>query len=311
MRGLGKFLFLLLLEFAVRSSTALAVMPADQPYHVASSGRLVTDVFINGQGPFSFLIDTASSRSLIFEHVRTQLSLAPSQPEHLVVYGINDVIEALPVKPDTLTIAGEAIHGLTLAVLPDAASAGPDGVLGVDVLSRYFVVLDHDAMRIRLLPSGADSERLFEAWPQALLTAQTLKNMSVRFWYLKTSFNGHNFTSLFDLGASFTLLNWNAAEVLGVHKRDFLAKGVPPDGLQDVLGKTSPAVRMDNVDVRLPGEHWDDHPVVVADAPVFRYFSTDDRPAAIVGLSLLGNNSLAIDFAGGRLFIGPEAKKSG
>jgi predicted aspartyl protease len=288
----------------------LATLPAEQPYRIANYGRLVTDVFINGQGPFSFLIDTAASRSLIFEHVRARLSLAPSQPEHLVIYGINDVAEALPVKPDAIAIAGEAIHGLTLGVLPDAVSGGPDGVLGVDVLARYFVVLDRDTMQIRLLPQGADSARPFEDWPQARLTAQPLKNLSVQFWYLKTSFNDHNFTSLLDLGASFTLLNWNAAEVLGVHKRDFLAKGLPPDDLQDVLGKTSPAVRVDGVSVRLPGRRWDNHLVVVADAPVFRYFNPDGRPAAIVGLGLLGDSSLAIDFAGGRLFIGPEVKRA-
>ena len=313
MRRLCMFLrlFLALSGSAGLCGPAFATLPAEQPYRIANYGRLVTDVFINGQGPFSFLIDTASSRSLIFEHVRAQLSLAPSQPEHVIVYGINDVAEAVPVKPDTVAIAGEAIHGLTLGVLPDAVSAGPDGVLGVDVLARYFVVLDRDAMRIRLLPSSEDSARPFENWPQAQLTAQPLKNLSVRFWYLKTSFNDHNFNSLFDLGASFTLINWNAAEVLGVHKRDFLSKGLPPDNLQDILGKTSPAVRVDDVSVRLPGKHWDNHLVVVSDAPVFRYFNSDDRPEAIVGLGLLGDNSLAIDFAGGRLFIGPEAKKSG
>src|SRR5580704_15606446 len=95
MRGLSKLLglFMALLGFAGLSSPAFATLPAEQPYRIANYGRLVTDVFINGQGPFSFLIDTASSRSLIFEHVRAQLSLAPSQPEHVIVYGINDVAE--------------------------------------------------------------------------------------------------------------------------------------------------------------------------------------------------------------------------
>jgi hypothetical protein len=307
MRGPRKYtiLFIALLGLASLVRPAVATLPTAQPFRIPAYGRLVTDVFINGQGPFTFLIDTASSRSLIFEHVRAKVGLVPSQPDHLVVYGINDVAEAVPVKPDTLSIAGEAIHGLTLGVLPDEASAGPDGVLGVDVLARYFVVLDRASMQIRLLPPGPDSAHAFADWSQAPLAAQPLKNMSIRFWYLKMSFNDHNFTSLFDLGSSFTLLNWNAAEVLGVHKRDFLGKGLPPQDLQDLFGKTSPAVRVDNVTVRLPGKHWDDHLIVVADAPVFRYFNADERPAAIVGLDLLGNNSLAIDFAGGRLFIGP------
>lgn len=101
-------------------------------------------------------------------------------------------------------------------------------MLGVDVLARYFVVLDRTAMKLRLLPPDAESAEAFKDWPQAPLTAEPLKNLSIRFWYLKTSFNDHNIKSLFDLGASFTLLNWNAAEVLGVHKRDFLAKESRP-----------------------------------------------------------------------------------
>ena len=60
-----------------------------------------------------------------------------------------------------------------------------------------------------------------------------------------------------------------------------------------------------NVEVQLPGKFWDRQLVIVADAPVFDYFDLDDQPAAIVGPGLLRDNSLAIDFAGQRLYVGP------
>src|ERR1700744_2294420 len=154
MRGIWALLVLLTATVPAR-----AMLPAEQPYRIAEYGRLTTDVYINGQGPFSFLIDTASSRSLMFEHVRRKLNLAPSQPGHLVVYGINDVADALPVKPDFISVAGEQISGLTVAVLPDDGPDEPDGVLGVDVLARYFVVLDRSTMRLKLLPPGSDSAK--------------------------------------------------------------------------------------------------------------------------------------------------------
>jgi hypothetical protein len=72
------------------------------------------------KGPFSFLIDSASSRSLIFEHVRKQLALTQSQPGLLTIYGINDIGNALPVKPSVLRVAGEELRGLTLGVLADS-----------------------------------------------------------------------------------------------------------------------------------------------------------------------------------------------
>src|SRR4051812_12386312 len=187
MRRIWSILVLLLL-----CGSALASSPAEQPYRIASYGRLVTDVYVNGQGPFTFLIDTASSRSLIFEHVRKKLALTQSRPEHLIVYGINDVAEAIPVKPERLAVAGEEVRDLTIGVLPDEASVGLDGILGVDVLARYFVVLDRGTMRLKLLPQGEDSARPYQGWTQARLTPRLLKKFPIRFWYLSVRFNDRN-----------------------------------------------------------------------------------------------------------------------
>ncbi len=284
-----------------------ATAPGEQPYRIGSYDRLITDVYINGQGPFTFLIDTASSCSLIFEHVRKKLDLTRSQPEHLLVYGINDVAEALPVKPERISVAGQEVKGLTLGVLPDDPTE-PDGVLGVDFLSHYFVVLDRGTMRLKLLPPGEDSARAYQGWAEARLMPRPLKKFDIHFWYLSIRINDRDFTTLFDLGAGTTMMNWNAAERLGLHKRDFTHFGPPPEELQDVLGKRAPAVRVENVEVRLSGRFWERQEMVVADAPVFDYFDLDEQAAAIVGPGLLRDTSLAIDFAGQKLYIGPSFK---
>ena len=303
MRRIWSLLALLLLWYPARATS-----PAEQPYRIGSYGRLLTDVYVNGQGPFTFLIDTASSRSLIFEHVRQKLGLARSQPEKLMVYGINDVAEAVPVKPDRISVAGEELKGLTIGVLPETTDADPDGILGVDFLSHYFVVLDRTTMQLKLLPPGEDSARAYRDWAEAGLTPRLLKKFPIRFWYLSTRFNDRNINTLFDLGAGATMMNWHAAERLGVRKRNFTHFGPPPEELQDVLGKTSPALRIENVEVRLPGKFWDNQLVIVADAPVFNYFDLEDQAAAIAGPGLLRDTSLAIDFAGQRLFVGPTIK---
>jgi predicted aspartyl protease len=301
MRGICGLVGLLILTVP-----ASGTLPAEQPYRITDYGRLVTDVTIDGQGPFSFLIDTASSTSLMFEHVRKQLNLGPSQPGNLLVYGINDVSEAMPVRPHSLSIAGEEIKDLTIGVLPGSGADEPDGVLGLDVLARYFVVLDRDTMQLKLLPPDPASTRPYEDWTQAKLTPRLLRKFPIRFWYLSAEFNKHRFTTLFDLGAGTTMMNWDAAEALGVHKRDFDRYGPPPEDLQDVLGKSSPAVRVTNLDVELRGKAWDGQLAVVSDAPVFGYFDLEERPAVVMGPGLLRNTSLAIDFAAGRLYLGPS-----
>jgi predicted aspartyl protease len=300
MQGIWAFVLLLAL-----SAPAQALLPAQQPYRLDRDGRLSTDVYLDGQGPFSFLIDTASSRTVIFEHVRARLNLGRSQPQQLLVYGINAVAEALPVRPKELRLAGETIHGPTLAVLPGVVSGAPDGVLGVDVLARYFVVLDREKMLLKLLPPGEESARGFSRWARAELTLRSLKNVPIQFWYLRTRFNGHSLTALFDMGAAITMLNWQAAERLGVRKARFAHYGPPPELLQDVLGKHAPALRMDDLSIALPGKEWSKQTAIIADAPVFDFFDLEEAPAAIIGPGLLRDTSLAIDFAGRNLYVGP------
>jgi predicted aspartyl protease len=305
MRRLG--VLLAFLVFAGAANQAKASLPAEQPYSIDSHGRLITSVYVNGQGPFRFLIDTASSRSLMFEHVRKQLGLTQSQNGKMTVYGINDVAEVMPVKPHDLRVAGETIPGVTMGVLPETENDSPDGILGVDILAQYFVVLDRRAMTIKLLPPGEASARSYRDWSGVDLQQRSLKKFPIQFWYLKARFNGWEITSLFDLGASLTMLNWDAAERMGVRKSHYSSLGPPPVALQDVLGKESPALRAEGLEIKLPGRLWERQIAVIADAPVFSYFDLDEHPAAIVGLDLLRNSSMAIDFAGQRLYLGPTS----
>src|SRR5580698_9348371 len=90
---------LLALTAAVRADTA------DLPYRIGGDGRVSTDVFVDGQGPFSFLLDTAASRTMLFDHLRQQLQLEPSEPGRLKVYAMNNIGTALPVKPRELRLA--------------------------------------------------------------------------------------------------------------------------------------------------------------------------------------------------------------
>ncbi|MBN9589969.1 MAG: clan AA aspartic protease [Alphaproteobacteria bacterium] len=289
---------------------AHATQPAEQPYRIDSGSRFLTAVMIDGKGPFSFVIDTASSRTLIYEHVRAALGLAQSQPGSLTVYGINSTANALPVKPGVLTVAGQQVSGLTLGVLPYSGRepAGVDGILGIDVLARYFVVLDRSAMRLILLPPDSEAAGSYRDWPDTPLTPRRLKNIPINFWYLPAQFGRTRLTTLFDLGAGMTMMNWFAAERLGVHERDFKLPADVAAAVRDVLGTDEPVVKVSGLDIALDRRHWDNQTVLVADSDVFTHFNLDESPAAIVGASLFRDNSLAIDFANHRLHIGPQVK---
>lgn len=302
--GAGIVAFLVLALTGVADATVVPV----QPYYIGFQDRLITQVTINGRGPYNFVIDTASSRTITYEHVRADLGLKPSSPEPIIVYGINQAAPAMAVQPHVLKVAGQDITGLTMGVLPDSEQRGdPDGVLGIDVLSRYFVVLDRGTMEFKLLPRDSEAAKAYAGWDRMPLTPRPLKNIPVDFWYVTTEFNGHVMPALFDLGSGITLLNWNAAERLGVEKNAASRKyGPPPEELRDVLGKVAPAVVVKGVTVKLPVRSWRKQELLVSDAPVFEFFDMGEKSGAIVGPGLLKDNSLAIDFAGHALYIGPQ-----
>lgn len=293
------------------SGPADARLLADQPYRIIGSTRLVTQVMVDGQGPFTFLIDTASSRSLIYEHVRAQLGLAQSQPEHLVIYGINEKSTALPVQPRALSIGGETISGLVMGVLPDTPGEETrlDGVLGIDALSRYIMVLDRAAMRLKLMTPDAPEARDYRRWSSIALVPRQLKNIPVSFWYVRFAYNGVPINTLFDLGSGITMLNWPAAELLGLRKSKFKPYGPPPVDVRDILGADAPAVRLSELRIEMPGIVWRNQTGLVSGAPVFDLFGLDEAPAVIAGPGLFKANSLAIDFPGHRLYVGPAVEE--
>jgi predicted aspartyl protease len=280
---------------------------SQQAYHIAPDDRLLTDVYIDGHGPFTFVIDSASSRTVVFEHVRTTLGLTYSSPDPIKVFGINDVTLARAAQPETVTVAGIPVKGVTIGVLPDAAQRGdPDGVLGMDILARYFVVLDRKTMQMHLLDPHSAQAQAYRDWTAVPLIQRPLNNLPVSFWFVSARFNGHAISSLFDLGAGLTLLNWDAADQLGVHEKSYRRYGPPPEDVRDVLGKVAPAVVMPNADISLSGTGWHRQELLISNAQVFDYLELSGRSSAILGPGLLKNTSMAIDFQGQKLYLGPS-----
>jgi len=285
---------------------AWAIAVAGQPYRIGPGARVAADVSVNGRGPFTFLLDTAASRSMMFEHVRAQLGLQPVGDRLLTVYGMQNAGTAVPVGVDELRLSGEAIRGLTMGVLPDEPDSS-DGLLGIDVLSSYLVVLDRAGWRLKLLaPDGGDRSG-FAGWPSLSLTPRPIRDTTVSFWSLRAQVGGVEVTALFDMGSGMTIVNWSAAERLGLKRTSFPRDGVP-QRLRDALGTVEPVGLVKDATIWLGGRVFRNQIVLVANVKVFKYLNMDDKPAAIIGSGLLKDNSLAIDFAGQRLYLGPAVK---
>jgi hypothetical protein len=301
-------LALAMLSAMVRADTA------DLPYRIGGDGRVSTDLFVDGQGPFNFLLDTASSRTMLFDHLRQQLGLEPSAPGRLKVYAMNNIGTALPVAPRELRLADRRITGLTLGVLPDdvrppEGESAADGILGMDALMDRFLVMDHDTLRLTLLDPGGKATDAYRRWPSAELIPYRGKDMDLTLWWLHAQFGPKDVIALLDMGSGITMINWIAAENLGIRRASFNSASVS-QALRDALGTTEPVITVKGLTITLAGRTFPAQTVIVANAAVFGYFGLEGKSAAIIGPALLRYNSLAIDFNKRRIYIGPSGRPS-
>jgi predicted aspartyl protease len=119
---------------------------------------LTIPVWIDGRGPFEFIVDTAATHTAIASHVPPQLSRTAERA------GANLRIEALSGSIDVPTIVVEAFRAgerefgpRSLALLPRHALRSADGLLGQDAFGDAALALDFAANRAALRAAGAGS----------------------------------------------------------------------------------------------------------------------------------------------------------
>jgi predicted aspartyl protease len=122
-----------------------AAMPAAVPLTIDSRGGVIVGVVVDGAGPFRFMLDTGSSRSIVGETLARDLAAPVVARSEVVTSAGSDM--RLVVRLASIALAGARVAGVLAPVLPDArlAEIGPDvrGVLGQDFLSAFNYTLDY------------------------------------------------------------------------------------------------------------------------------------------------------------------------
>src|SRR5688572_13127157 len=93
-------------------------------------GRVMAPVFVNGVGPFAFVVDTGASSSVISPRVVKRLNLVPDPARAKLLRGItgSQVVATVPVHSIT---AGEiTLSKSELPVVETRVFADADGIFG-------------------------------------------------------------------------------------------------------------------------------------------------------------------------------------
>ena len=101
------------------------------PTRLDRIGRVMTQVMVNGKGPFRFVIDTGASRSTLAPHLARSLGLKHSVGRNVMLNGVTGAAEVPTVAVDSIEIGALKFENQNLPVIFTSIMGNADGILGV------------------------------------------------------------------------------------------------------------------------------------------------------------------------------------
>src|SRR5690606_30705861 len=101
--------------------------------------RSTVPVFIDGQGPFRFAVDTAASASVVADDLAKALAIAPAG--ELDMHTVIGLERVRAVRARSLSSGALTVGGARLAVGSRPGLIGLDGLLGLDLLAGQRLIM--------------------------------------------------------------------------------------------------------------------------------------------------------------------------
>jgi predicted aspartyl protease len=273
------------------------VVSAPEPRYVAPTtrdriGRIWAPVFVNGKGPFRFVLDTGASHSAFIQRVVDEVGLAV-RPDAVRLRGVTGSAIVSAVRVDTLQFGELTIENTTVPIVADAFG-GADGVLGGEGLAGKRVHIDFRNDSI----SVARSRR---AAPPPGYAVVPFRNGPTRGMRIEVMIGSVKAIGLIDTGAERTVGNLALRKALlqhsGGHDRyEDAVIGVTED-IQVATRVRIPSVVAGGLIVKNPE-------IMFSDLYIFDHWQLQSRPALLIGMDVLGLlDTLIIDYGSKHLQV--------
>jgi predicted aspartyl protease len=247
--------------------------------------RLSITVHVNGNGPFQFLVDSGSDRSVIGAALAKRLGLPAGETVRL-----NDVKGATEVgtfRVDDLKVGDSSTFGVSAPALPEQA-LGAQGILGVDALADRRIMLDFQNNSITL-EEASQPEKIA---PDEIVVVGHRRHGQLILTEVRVE--GIAIYALIDTGSDVTIGNIALMEKVAGSRH-------PPDQvaivLNSVTGRSVPASGVIMTRIDIGALRIRNLRVAFADVAPFAMFGLADRPALLLGTDALrGLRRMSLDF---------------
>lgn len=283
----------LLFAFLVLASSAAATPPTgsfEVPFTLGPRGHLIVDVYLGGEGPFPFALDSGAGRTVVNRARLGPLGLV-ERPTGGIAQGAHETFDLGLADVAALEIGDVALDSLELAVMELSHIESPDmplfGVLGYDVFGRWDLLIDLGAERVAFHPR-AETESDCVVCSGDIVVPFVLNNGThVQF---EVVISDQSLTAILDTGSGRSGMNSLAANAIGVE--------LPPAR----PGAHGPALQVG--EMRLgDGVLARDVIVGVVDLPVFEQLGLAEGPAMLLGTAALAGKRVGIAYGLERMSV--------
>lgn len=270
------------------------IVPFIQPFDLDATRRMAVAVMVEGQGPFSFLVDTGAERTVIARELAERLGLAQGVKLRLATIG------SLATVP-SYRVAALQMSDLRLAPFDAPAFAGRHigaaGLIGIDMLENRRVLIDFRKESMEILETRRRARPIIHDDDAIVVTA---RNRAGRLILSDARIEGRRVDVIVDTGAQTSIGNLALQRLVAerrAHRGPFA-----PAVLGAVSGEQVPAVRTAIKRISIEDVHIGDLSVSFADSRAFAALGLNDRPALLLGMDGLALfDRIEIDFPNRRV----------
>lgn len=266
-----------------------ATLPGEHLGFETLDQRMTVPVEIAGAGPYRFIVDTGAQRTVISRQLAGTLGLPAGRNVRLTAMsGTSEVGTVMIPKLSVSTLGAERIEAPAL----DAQHLGAAGLVGIDSLQGHALAIDFDTQTMAVVPSksrrsdrsiatAGDQEIVIRAkslFGQLIVTNAYVGNTRIRV--------------ILDTGTPVSVAN------SALRKRLIRGSALKPLVMMSVLGGIVEANYAIAPTIKLGDATIESLAVAFADAPPFRAFGVEDKPALLLGMDALKLfRRVHIDFA--------------
>ncbi len=237
-----------------------------------NADRMTVPVSVGGKGPYEFLVDTGSERTVISRELARHLRLTSGRAAILhSVMGANDVST---VHIPHLKVSSNVISVIDAPAL-SASNIGADGMLGIDSLRSQRVLFNFKAKTMSITPSNQPVERL--DGDTIVVRARSRKG---RLIFTQAKVDGRKISVIVDTGSEVTIANMAMQKMLTKRGHALLPDSVM---IESVTGEQMSARVTRVAEIEFGGVKLRDLSVAFADAHIFRQLDLDEKPGAAAG----------------------------